>query len=164
MILLPFFFVMTSYSVGVFPLLNIYSFRRSMEIILVVFLWTALIGLLVYLGFSSFHSRSEKLGETEDIEDESLENENPDSSHQKIPEEQAHIPYSIKRFEKEEMIQKSEEFYVFMNQRRSVRFFSSDPVPLEVIENCIRVAGFSLEENNLMEIGTAPSGAHTQVF
>jgi iodotyrosine deiodinase len=37
-----------------------------------------------------------------------------------------------------------------MQTRRSVRAFSSDPVPRELIENAVRVAG------------TAPSGAHQQ--
>jgi nitroreductase len=50
----------------------------------------------------------------------------------------------------EEMIKKSEDFYKLMKQRRSVRNYSIDPVPREVIENCIRTAG------------TAPSGANLQ--
>lgn len=37
-----------------------------------------------------------------------------------------------------------------MRTRRSVRFFADDPVPIEAIEYCVRVAG------------TAPSGAHQQ--
>jgi iodotyrosine deiodinase len=37
-----------------------------------------------------------------------------------------------------------------MRARRSVRFFSDDPVPFELIRNAIEVAG------------TAPSGAHQQ--
>jgi iodotyrosine deiodinase len=37
-----------------------------------------------------------------------------------------------------------------MQKRRSVRMFSTDPVPRELLENAIRVAG------------TAPSGAHQQ--
>ena len=37
-----------------------------------------------------------------------------------------------------------------MGSRRSVRMFSTEPVPRELIENAIRVAG------------TAPSGAHQQ--
>ena len=41
-------------------------------------------------------------------------------------------------------------FYKFLNQRRSVRDFSKDPIPIEVIENIIRAAG------------TSPSGAHSE--
>ncbi|XP_042858714.1 iodotyrosine deiodinase 1-like, partial [Penaeus japonicus] len=54
------------------------------------------------------------------------------------------------RYSPEESIKKSKEFYELMNTRRSVRFFSSDPVPREVIENVVRTAG------------TSPSGAHTE--
>ncbi|ROT67757.1 putative iodotyrosine dehalogenase 1 [Penaeus vannamei] len=61
-----------------------------------------------------------------------------------------HIPYSRPRFSAEESIKRSKEFYEMMNSRRSVRFFSSDPVPREVIENVVRTAG------------TSPSGAHTE--
>ena len=50
----------------------------------------------------------------------------------------------------EEMRRRAEEFYREMDRRRTVRQFSSRPVPREVIENCIRVAG------------TAPSGANLQ--
>ena len=44
----------------------------------------------------------------------------------------------------------SEAFYRSMDKRRSCRFFSSTPVPLDVIQNVILTAG------------TAPSGAHMQ--
>ena len=40
--------------------------------------------------------------------------------------------------------------YQLMDGRRSVRSFSADPVPLEVVRDAIRTAG------------TAPSGAHKQ--
>ncbi|RMG19966.1 MAG: nitroreductase family protein, partial [Bacteroidetes bacterium] len=50
----------------------------------------------------------------------------------------------------EEMIRRSEAFYQWMNQRRSLRHFSDRPVPREVIENLIKTAS------------TAPSGAHKQ--
>lgn len=49
-----------------------------------------------------------------------------------------------------EMEKRSEEFYLEMKKRRSVRQFSDRPVCREVIENCIRTAG------------TAPSGANMQ--
>jgi nitroreductase len=50
----------------------------------------------------------------------------------------------------DEMVERSRDFYELMDRRRSVRVFSDEPVPMEVIENAIRVAG------------TAPSGAHMQ--
>ncbi|WP_296620689.1 nitroreductase family protein [Marivirga sp.] len=45
---------------------------------------------------------------------------------------------------------RSEDFYLSMNKRRSVRDFSSQNIPKEVIENIIKTAA------------TAPSGAHKQ--
>ncbi|KAG7167525.1 iodotyrosine deiodinase 1-like [Homarus americanus] len=66
------------------------------------------------------------------------------------PEDLEHIPYKHTRMSPEESIKKSQEYYQLMNQRRSIRFFSSDPVPREVIDNVIKAAG------------TAPSGAHTE--
>ncbi|XP_047499692.1 LOW QUALITY PROTEIN: iodotyrosine deiodinase 1-like [Penaeus chinensis] len=67
-----------------------------------------------------------------------------------FPDDLNHIPYARTRLSAEESIKKSKEFYELMNTRRSVRFFSSDPVPREVIENIVRTAG------------TSPSGAHTE--
>lgn len=61
-----------------------------------------------------------------------------------------HVPYSPKRYTEETMLERSKDFYTLMNQRRSVRFISPEPVPQEVIDNIIRTAG------------TAPSGAHTE--
>ncbi len=45
---------------------------------------------------------------------------------------------------------RSEDFYLSMNKRRSVREFSSQAIPKEVIENIVKTAS------------TAPSGAHKQ--
>lgn len=60
------------------------------------------------------------------------------------------IPYHPERLPEEEMLRRGRDFYEEMSRRRSVRFFSPDPVPREMIELAIRVAG------------TAPSGAHRQ--
>ncbi|MDA3838951.1 MAG: nitroreductase family protein [Candidatus Delongbacteria bacterium] len=49
-----------------------------------------------------------------------------------------------------EMIEESDAFYQFMNQRRSIREFSDKSIPKEVIDNVIKAAS------------TAPSGAHKQ--
>ena len=62
----------------------------------------------------------------------------------------AFVPYALQKYGPDEMIQRSERLYHQLNQRRSVRVFSSDPIPKEVIENIILTAG------------TAPSGAHKQ--
>lgn len=60
------------------------------------------------------------------------------------------IPFNPKCCSHDDMLQRSAAFFKEMDKRRSVRFFSDKHVPLEVIKNCIKVAG------------TAPSGAHTQ--
>ncbi len=49
-----------------------------------------------------------------------------------------------------EMISRSADFYEEVRKRRTVREFSAEPVPAEVIRNCIKAAG------------TAPSGANLQ--
>ena len=50
----------------------------------------------------------------------------------------------------EEMKRRAKAFYADLRRRRSVRDFSDEPVPREVIEDCLRAAG------------TAPSGANMQ--
>lgn len=60
------------------------------------------------------------------------------------------ISYSHETYPPEEMLQRSKDFYLWMNTRRTVRDFSSKAVPREVIDNLILTAS------------TAPSGAHKQ--
>lgn len=60
------------------------------------------------------------------------------------------IPYIRKEITSEEQLKKSEEFYQWLDQRRTVREFSDEPVDIKVIENIIKAAS------------TAPSGAHKQ--
>ncbi|SFB51495.1 nitroreductase family protein [Algoriphagus aquimarinus] len=61
-----------------------------------------------------------------------------------------HVRYEAPQLSPEEMIQRSEQFYQVMDQRRTVREFDKRPVPLEVLEKIILTAS------------TAPSGAHKQ--
>lgn len=61
-----------------------------------------------------------------------------------------HIPFKFERIPESEMLKCSNDFYQTLDQRRSIRFFSTDPVPSKVIENIILAAG------------TAPSGAHCE--
>jgi iodotyrosine deiodinase len=65
-------------------------------------------------------------------------------------ESKSFIPYSLPAYSQEEMISRSLEWYTFMENRRSVRHFSSKPVSKSIIENLIRTAS------------AAPSGAHKQ--
>ncbi|MFQ5655131.1 MAG: nitroreductase family protein [Planctomycetota bacterium] len=60
------------------------------------------------------------------------------------------VPHRPDRLPEAEMLRRAEEFYLQMDRRRSVRHFSPDPVPRELIEQAIRTAS------------TAPSGAHRQ--
>ena len=66
------------------------------------------------------------------------------------PPDTPHIVYPFKRLAESEMKEKSHLFYQNMNQRRSIRDFSLDPVPIEIINNIIKTAG------------TSPSGAHSE--
>jgi iodotyrosine deiodinase len=60
------------------------------------------------------------------------------------------VPYQREINSPEKMIALSNEFYNWMDQRRSVRDLSDEPVPKVVIENILLAAS------------TAPSGAHKQ--
>ncbi len=60
------------------------------------------------------------------------------------------VPLSFERVTIDEQRRRVEAFYQLMNRRRTVRDFSPEPVPLEIIERAIATAG------------TAPSGANMQ--
>lgn len=60
------------------------------------------------------------------------------------------IDFTRETYSAEEMLERSHEFYAWADQRRSVRDFSDEPVPKEVMENI------------LMTGSSAPSGAHKQ--
>lgn len=58
--------------------------------------------------------------------------------------------YTRDTYPLDEVLKRSKEFYEWMDTRRTVRDFSDQPIPREVIENIIKTAS------------TAPSGAHKQ--
>jgi iodotyrosine deiodinase len=60
------------------------------------------------------------------------------------------VPLEFDRLDPEEAIARSRAFTATMEARRSVRLFSPEPVPRELVDNALAVAG------------TAPSGAHQQ--
>jgi nitroreductase len=60
------------------------------------------------------------------------------------------VPLRFVRLEPEEELRRSNEFLERMSERRTVRQFSREPVPWELVENAVATAG------------TAPSGAHQQ--
>ena len=61
-----------------------------------------------------------------------------------------HVPLSFARLPLAEMRERAATFEATMATRRSVRFFSDEPVPRDLVESAIRTAS------------SAPSGAHRQ--
>ncbi|MDA7518940.1 nitroreductase family protein [Akkermansiaceae bacterium] len=61
-----------------------------------------------------------------------------------------HVPLNFQRVPAEEMTQRAEDLLELMKKRRSVRDFSTDPIPDGVIERCLEIGG------------RAPSGANQQ--
>jgi len=70
--------------------------------------------------------------------------------HSKTIDGHTHILYEHTKVSTQELKQRSLDFYTQMDKRRSVRTFSDERIPQEVIENLIKTAS------------TAPSGAHKQ--
>ena len=67
-----------------------------------------------------------------------------------MDEPHAQIPLDFHRLTTPEMLQRAQDLRQLMDRRRSVRHFSPEPVPFELIAEVVRTAG------------TAPSGAHKQ--
>lgn len=61
-----------------------------------------------------------------------------------------YLQYKQETYHEEDMIERSSNYYEWLDKRRSVREFSSKSVPKKIIENIIQTAS------------TAPSGAHKQ--
>jgi nitroreductase len=59
-------------------------------------------------------------------------------------------PLEFKRYSRAEMRTRADEFLTSIRRRRTVRDFSKDPIPLDVVKRCIEAAA------------TAPSGANKQ--
>lgn len=60
------------------------------------------------------------------------------------------IPYKKETYSEKEILKRSKDFFHWMDKRRTVRDFSSRPIPEEVLNNIVLTAS------------TAPSGAHKQ--
>ena len=67
-----------------------------------------------------------------------------------MPDEPRFVPLAFERLPEAEQLARSRRFLEHMRRRRTVRDFSPEPVPLELVENAIATAG------------TAPSGAHQE--
>lgn len=63
---------------------------------------------------------------------------------------QPFVPLEFERLDERDMLRNAREFHENIRRRRTVREFSSEPVPRELIEQALRAAG------------TAPSGANMQ--
>lgn len=61
-----------------------------------------------------------------------------------------HIPLNFQRLNPDQQLERSRQFLADMRKRRTVRDYSTDPIPHELIANAIATAG------------TAPSGANQQ--
>lgn len=60
------------------------------------------------------------------------------------------VNFAPSMFSEVEMMQRTSDYYTWLNQRRTVRDFSDKPIPQEIIEKLI------------LSAGTAPSGANKQ--
>nr|XP_018911385.1 PREDICTED: iodotyrosine deiodinase 1 [Bemisia tabaci] len=90
-------------------------------------------------------------GDSEDSEDFALNPEDVEPvASSALPVDLPHVPYEFTRLPPEESLKRAEEFYQLMNSRRTLRFFSDEPVPVEILHKIIHTAG------------TSPSGAHTE--
>ncbi len=62
----------------------------------------------------------------------------------------SHLPLDFQRYPEAQMQERASEFYQEIKRRRTVRAFSSQSIPRDILENC------------LMAAGTAPNGANQQ--
>lgn len=97
-------------------------------------------------GSTNPSEKVEEAEEAEEAEDSFEENQEEPA----LPKDLKHIPYQYARLPANESIARASEFYRTAAARRTLRFFSADPVPKEVVREIIKAAG------------TAPSGAHTE--
>nr|CAD7574382.1 unnamed protein product [Timema californicum] len=82
----------------------------------------------------------DQVAEEKDEDNMEYEDSIPDLT-SALPQDLEHVPLEFNRLPVEESVRRSEEFFVFMNSRRTVRFFSPDTVPVDVIRNIVRAAG-----------------------
>ncbi|XP_034948613.1 iodotyrosine deiodinase 1 [Chelonus insularis] len=105
--------------------------------------------LISYCALVNFISKRKHLSYIDSNEEEE-EDEDEVENESALPNDLEHIPFAYVRPSVEDLKRRAEEFYKLANARRTLRFFSSDPIPKTVIQDIIRAAG------------TAPSGAHTE--
>ncbi|KAK3919553.1 Iodotyrosine deiodinase 1 [Frankliniella fusca] len=96
------------------------------------------------------HLSPDQAAELPDEDLECSEDGDDDGPAPSLPADLEHVPLQFERMSEDEMRARARDFYRVMDRRRTVRAFSTDPVPMDVIEDLVRTAG------------TAPSGAHTE--
>lgn len=74
------------------------------------------------------------------LNDKIVEN-NYDDDQPALPNNLQHIPYVYVRPSENDLLRRAREFFKITNARRTIRFFSKDPVPKEIIQEIIRSAG-----------------------
>ncbi len=81
-----------------------------------------------------------------DLEDDiCVEDQDYNEMTSSLPEDLAHVPLkTYKRYSENEMLRRSREYFTEMNNRRTLRFYSPEPVPIAVIKNIIQTAGRKL--------------------
>ncbi|XP_066280974.1 iodotyrosine deiodinase-like [Branchiostoma lanceolatum] len=110
------------------------------------FLARSLFGIEITRRFSHEYDPARQL----DLERDEDENQGVSGGPQSFEDMTEHIPYRLKKYTEKETFRRAVEFYRMMDERRTVRHFSDDAVPLGVVQTLIKTAG------------TSPSGAHTQ--
>ncbi|XP_030758774.1 iodotyrosine deiodinase 1 isoform X2 [Sitophilus oryzae] len=119
------------------------------------------IWVIIRIGYAIFNgkNRANKLAEKDIMEksrEEKIDSNDSESEEHNddilpaLPKDLNHIPLLFSKLGEEESLNRAEEFYKLMNRRRTVRHFTRQNVPKEIIYNIIKTAG------------TAPSGAHTE--
>lgn len=58
-----------------------------------------------------------------------------------LPPDLEHVPLVYEKLATEESLQRSEEYCKFMNMRRTIRHFSTEDIPIKVMQNIIKTAG-----------------------
>ena len=69
------------------------------------------------------------------------DDDDPDFLISAISEDTPHIPYRPLKRTTEDILERSREYYNLMAKRRTVRNFSTEPIPQEVLENIVKTAG-----------------------
>lgn len=65
-----------------------------------------------------------------------------------LPADLEHVPLVFEKIPTTETCSRAEDFYNFMNMRRTVRHFSKEDVPIEVMYNIIKTAGMLFYDQN----------------